>query len=150
MLSRFEQFSTVISDIYRYIQNIERDEMIKYGYKGSFAQYLVVMKRHCDGITAARLCEVCGKDKAAVSRVIAEMEEKGLVMRVSENGKAYRAKLILTEEGVKAADFVCRRARTAVMEVGKELTDEDRRIFYATLNMFASNLKTLSKEGIPQ
>lgn len=150
MLSRFEQFSTVISDIYRYIQNIERDEMIKYGYKGAFAQYLVAMNRHSDGITAAQLCEICGKDKAAVSRVIAEMQEKGLVVRVSENDKAYRAKLKLTDEGIKAAEFVCKRAKAAVAAVGKEMSDEDRKIFYASLNMIASNLRILSKEGIPQ
>ncbi len=150
MLSRFEQFSTVISDIYRYIQNIERNEMIKYGYKGAFAQYLVAMKHHSEGITATRLCEICGKDKAAVSRVIAEMQEKGLVVKDNINDKVYRAKLKLTEEGVKAAEFVCQRAMMAVAAVGKEMSDEDRKIFYASLNMIAANLRTLSKEGIPQ
>lgn len=150
MLSRFEQFSTVISDIYRYIQNIERDEMIKYGYKGAFAQYLVAMKRYSDGITATQLCDICGKDKAAVSRVVAEMQDKGLVVKDSMNDKGYRVKLKLTDEGVKAAEFVCQRAMTAVAAVGKEMSDEDRKVFYASLNMIAANLRILSKEGIPQ
>ncbi len=150
MLERFEQFSAVISDIYRYIQNIERAEMIKYGYKGAYAQYLVAMRRHDDGVTITNLCDICGKDKAAVSRVISEMEEKSLVVRVSDNDKAYRAKLKLTDEGMRAAEFVCKQATAAVAEVGKVMNDDERRVFYELINMIADKLQILSKEGIPQ
>ena len=38
MLTRFEQFTSSIAGIYKHIQKIERDEMIKYGLKGSYAQ----------------------------------------------------------------------------------------------------------------
>ena len=81
MVSRFEHFSSSISCIYRYIQKIERIEMEKYGLKGPYAQCLLAMRRYPEGITAARLCEVCDKDKAAVSRMVAELEEKGLITR---------------------------------------------------------------------
>ena len=59
MTSRFEQFTIVISGINRYIQKLERNEMIKRGYKGVFAQYLAVLKRFEDGLTSTELCEVC-------------------------------------------------------------------------------------------
>ena len=147
MLSRFEQFSFVVSGINRYIQKLERDEMVKYGYKGAYAQYLAVMNRYADGLTAAQLCEVCDKDKAAVSRITAEMESRGLIER--ENVK-YRAKLKLTAEGKRAAEFVCRKAQTAVETVGNELTAEERATFYATLDLIAAKLQILSKEGIPE
>lgn len=78
------------------------------------------------------------------------MQEKELVVKDSVNDKAYRAKLKLTDEGVKAAEFVCMRAIMVVAEVGKEMSDDDRKIFYASLNMIAANLQILSKEGIPQ
>ena len=126
MLNRFEQFSFVISGINRYIQKLERDEMVKYGYKGAFAQYLVVLTRYPDGLTAAQLCEVCDRDKAAVSRITAEMEEKGLILREKDNDNRYRARLKLTPEGHKAADHVCRKARVAVAAVGDQLTEEER------------------------
>ena len=77
MLSRFEQFSAAIFCIHRDVQKIERDEMEAYGLKGAFAQYLLAIRRYPQGLTAARLSEVCGKDKAAVSRALAEMERKG-------------------------------------------------------------------------
>ena len=79
MTDRFEQFSFIISGIYRKLQKIKRDEMIKRGYKGAFAQYLATLSRYEEGLTSTELCEICDKDKAAVSRIIAEMEEKGIV-----------------------------------------------------------------------
>ena len=149
MLSRFEQFSFVISGINRYIQKLERDEMVKYGYKGAFAQYLAVLNRYPDGLTAAQLCDICDKDKAAVSRISAEMEAKGLLLRECGNDSGYRARLKLTDEGRRAADYVCRKAQAAVAAVGDQLTDEERRILYGTLDLIASKLQALSKEGIP-
>ena len=104
MLSRFEIFSGTISAAYRYVQKLERDEMEKYGLKGAFAQYLLAIHRRVNGVTAAELCEICDKDKAAVSRIVAEMLEKGLIVKEGEN--AYRAVITLTEEGKKAAEFV--------------------------------------------
>lgn len=150
MLNRFEQFSFVISGINRYIQKIERDEMVKYGCKGAFAQYLMAIQRHPEGLTAAQLSEICDKDKAAVSRMVSEMEEKGLVTRTGENGRLYKALIMLTDTGRSAADFVSRKARAAVSAVGSELSDEDRRVLYSALDLIAAKLHTLSEEGIPE
>lgn len=150
MISRFEQFSSVISSIYGHIQKIEREEMLKYGLKGAYAQYLVAMNRFPDGITSSKLCEICDKDKAAVSRIIAEMEKKGLVIRESISETLYRAKIKLTEEGRKAAEHVHERARVAVEIAGAGLSDEDRETFYKALELIAGNIQKLSKGGLPE
>lgn len=150
MLSRYEQISGAISAIYRSIQKIERDEMVKYGYKGAFAQYLAALYSHDEGLTSVQLCEICDKDKAAVSRIVSEMEEKKLLLRKNENDNQYRAKLFLTEEGRRAAEYVRSRAETAVAIGGKGLNDENRRIFYDTLALIASNLDEVCKNGLPE
>lgn len=150
MKSRYEEFTGFISAINRSIQKIERDEMEKYGYKGAYAQYLAVMNRNPEGITSAQLCEMSDRDKAAVSRIVSEMEEKGLVVRESNNDNLYRAKLKLTEEGRKAADFVCLRAAAAVDAGGHGLSDENRKVFYETLKLIADNLEHVCREGIPE
>ena len=147
LISRFEQFTSSISTIYRYIQKIERDEMEKYGLKGAFAQYLMVMSRFPDGITAAQLCEICDKDKAAVSRIVAELEAKRLAVREGAN---YRALIRLTGAGRDAARFVQARAHIAVTLAGRGITDEERRVYCAALDQIATNLQTISKEGIPE
>jgi len=150
MLSRYEQFSALISGLYRSIQKIEREEMEKYGFKGGYAQYLAAMNRHPEGVTSAQLCEICDRDKAAVSRAIADMEEKGLLLRQSEKDKLYRARLTLTDAGRQAAEFVSRRGREAVDAASQGMTEDDRRILYTTLALIAGNLQTICKNGLPE
>lgn len=147
MVSRFEHFSSSISCIYRYIQKIERVEMEKYGLKGPYAQCLLAMRRYPEGITAARLCEVCDKDKAAVSRMVAELEEKGLISR-SDGGVRYRMQLKLTRLGEEAADHVEQRAKLAVEEAGAGLSDRQRTTLYTVLDLIADNLQQICVKGL--
>ena len=150
MLHRFERFTSSISALYRDVQKIERDEMEKQGLRGAFAQYLLAIHRYPQGITAAALCEVCDKDKAAVSRVIAELEAKGLIRKESEGDTQYRAKVFLTEEGSKAVAFVQQRACAAMDAAGSGLSEQDRAVFYAALELLGNNLQQIAQEGIPE
>ena len=151
MISRFEQFTMIISGIYRRLQKIEKAEMIKHGYKGAFAQYLATLSRYEEGLTSSELCEICDKDKAAVSRIIAEMEEKGLVSREHKNIRTYRSKIVLTEKGRNTADYVAERAKAAISAVSDGVMDENQReVFYSTLDVLYKNLQKVSREGIPR
>ena len=148
MITRFEHFSASISCISRYIQRIERMEMEKYGLKGPHAQCLLVMGRYPEGITAARLCEVCDKDKAAISRMVAELKEKDMIHRVGPNGQRYRALLRLNEKGEEAAVHVEERARQAVEAASEGMTEEQRNIMYAALELIAGNLLNICNRGL--
>ncbi len=147
MVDRFEKFSFMISEISRYWNRIAAAEMERYELKGPCVLYLLAMRRHTDGITAARLGEECGRDKADVSRALALMEQNGLVKK--ESGHQYRARLTLTDEGKKAAEHLSERAATAVMLGGKGLSDEQRTALYDILALIAANLRTVSKTGLP-
>lgn len=148
MLDRFERFSTSIVSIYNAIQKIEADELSKYGLRGAHAQYLIAMTHHPDGITAAKLGESLGRDKAAVSRAVSQMEEMGLISRKNEK-KAYRASLHLTEKGDKAAKALCQRAILAAETAGKQLTDEMRDAFYRSLSIISDALDSICRDGLP-
>lgn len=148
MLKRFEQFSTVVSGINRYIQKIERDEMVKYGYKGAFAQYLVVLNKYPQGLTLTNLCEICDKDKAAVSRALTELVEKELVFKDIKENKSYKGKYCLTDKGKECAEYVVTKAKMAVSKVGSELSEEQRAVLYSSLEIIAENLKKISKDGL--
>ena len=150
MIERFEKFSYAIFEISRYWHKLTTEEMEKYGLKGPHSVYLVAMHRFPEGITAPQLCELCGKDKSDVSRMMSIMEQKGLVTKESVHQNRYGGVFKLTEEGRKAADFVCSRASLAVELAGKDLTDEMRANFYAALDSIASNLRELSQDGIPE
>lgn len=149
MVNRFEQFTGLISAGNRFVQKIERDEMEKYGLKGAYAQYLLAMARYPQGITASELCEVCDRDKAAVSRMLSELESKKLIHRVNPDEGQYRSRLALTDAGLEAADFVRRRATIAVELAGQGLSEKSRQIFYACLARIAANLENLCKNGLP-
>lgn len=149
MLRRFEQFSFCVSGIYHAIQQIEREEMERFGLKGPYAQYLVVLARFPEGIPAARLCEICDRDKAAVSRAVGEMESRGLLRRERDGTRSYRAGLVLTHSGQKAADYVCRRVRTAVELAGAGISDRERAVMYGALERIASNLQAIGRTGLP-
>lgn len=147
MIGRFEQFSSAISCIYKYIQKIEREEMAKYGLKGPHVQCLVALSHGGEGLTASQLCELCDKDKAAISRAVSGLEKAGLLLR---EGTSYRARLRLTEEGKRTAGRISGIVEDAVALAGRGLTDGDRKVFYAALDRIASNLRAISEEGLPE
>lgn len=148
MENRYELLSGSISCMYHDIQKIERVEMAKYGLKGPHAQCLLAIKKHPGGITAARLCEICEKDKAAISRILAELEEAGMVQRETRNGSRYRSSLLLTEQGKVAAEAVMETARLAVELAGTGFNDGEREVFYRVLSIISGNLHKLCKEGL--
>lgn len=148
MTTKFEQFSASVFCIYRCIQKIERVEMAKYGLKGAHAQCLLAMSRYPEGITSSRLCAVCDKDKAAISRTVAELEREGLVQRNTEGRNYYRAPLKLTQQGETVAQRVDERAKLAVEKAGEGLTDDQRAVFYNVLDLIAGHLQTICEEGL--
>ena len=150
MIRKYEHFSLSVSRIYHDIQRIERTQMEAFGLKGPHAQTLLAIRRYPEGITAVQLCELCDKDKAAVSRSIAELEEKGMVIRTMTNGTYYRAPVVLTERGEAAARAVEEKARLAVEQAGIGLDDGERQVFYRVLAMIADNLHTICRDGLKE
>ena len=150
MLNRFARFSLAISEIDRCWHKLAAEEMAKYELNSPHAVYLTTLYNFEEGITAAKLGELCCKNKADVSRMVAILEKKGLVRKEAIGGNLYRAKLLLTEEGKQAAEHVQQRAALAVELAGSGMTDADREVFYRCLEQITVNLQTLSKEGLPQ
>lgn len=148
MVSRYEQVASIVSALYRCIHKIERTEMKKYGLKGPHAYCLIAMGRHPDGITMTELSRICDKDKAAISRAIAELEKAGMVCRVSKPAQRYRVPIFLTEKGKDAVSAVNRVAAIAVEKAGEGMTDEWRQVFYPCLDLISANLQKLCLNGL--
>lgn len=148
MVERFEQFCAAISQIQRFIARIERVEMEKYGLKGPHAQCLVAMLRYPEGVTAARLCELCEKDKAAISRTLAELEQSEMIIRVTPEGKRYRAKLCLSQKGRQVAESVNSLIYLAVSRASAGYGMEKQQVFVQVLNLIAENLQNICKDGL--
>ncbi len=146
MIDRFERFSVAISEISRYWHKIAGDVMEPYGLKGTHAIYVTTLAQHKEGITAAKLCEICGKDKSDVSRLIAIMEKLGFVKKEGRNN--YRTPLKLTDKGETLAVEIKKKACLAVNTAGRDLNEKDRHIFYTALETITANLRIISNEGL--
>ena len=121
--------------------------MSQFGLKGPHALCLVSMRLYPNGVTAAELCDICGKDKAAISRAVSGLEEAALIYRDSSSN-LYRAPLKLTEKGRTLSDKLCEATKRAVQISGSGLSDENRKIFYESLSLIASNLQNLSENTL--
>ncbi len=147
MIGRFEVFSLSLTKIMSDWNRIAAEELKPYDLKGSYVVYLIALYKHPEGLTAANLCELCGKDKAEVSRAISAMEKKNMVSRINTTVNGYRANITLTEQGRTATTALRERIKLAVIKGGEGLTDEQIENFYKSLETIGKNLRKISKEG---
>ncbi len=148
MVQRYGRFSAAVSRIGYCIQKIETEVMAKHGLSGACAQYLAALGNSEGGLTVSKLSEACMKDKAAVSRAVAQLEEKGFVRRNGAGTNMYRAPIVLTDKGREVSEYVAKRASAAVEVAG--LDEGEREKFYSALNLIAANLTRVCECGLPE
>ena len=119
--------------------------MKDYGLRGGYALYLIVLSRSDNDITAAKLAELCQRDKGDVSRAISAFQKAGLLEPYGKN--RYRAPLILTEEGRKTVDQLAAKASALLELAGEGLTVEMRENLYPSLDLIAKNMKRISEKS---
>lgn len=145
MLKRFEAFVSGITICYKHIQKIKSFEMTELGLKGTHAMCLFYLQRNPEGLTASQLCVLCEEDKAAISRTLNDLVEKGYIYTNNyEDKKKYRALMLLTDLGKEIADKVDQLIAQWVNIGGDGLSDEERNAFYYALDIIADNLKNNS------
>jgi len=142
LIQRFEDFVTGITVCHKYIQRIKSAEMTEFGLKGTHVMCLYFLNRS-GSLTAAQLCQLCGEDKAAISRTLAALQKEGYI---ASEPKKYRALLHLTESGRCVAQQVDGLIAQWVSFGGDGLTEEERTIFYRVLGHIAENLRTKIEE----
>lgn len=148
MIDRFEKFSLAIAEISRCWHKIAAEELAKYSLKSSHVTYLLTLYRYPEELTAPKLAELCDRDKADVSRMLSILEDKGLVTKDGTGTSRYRGRLRLTAEGTAVAQELSQRAERAVELAGQGLTEENRAIFYESLDTITKNLRRISQEGL--
>lgn len=139
MIDRFEIFTTTITQIYKNLQRVKMLEMADHELRGTHVMCLFELNRHPDGLTVTQLSTLCGEDKAATSRTVAELMQKKLI--IADSTKKYRSPIVLTQDGMKVATQIDAQATQAVETIGKGLTDEERETFYHVLTTISDNLK---------
>lgn len=140
-LERFEKLTNGVNRVYKNILKIKKSRMDSIGLKGTHVMCLHYLSISEDGLTATQLCERCYEDKAGISRILSELEEKELIFFEQNHvGKRYRTKACLSEKGRETAKSVAGFIEEATKAAGKGISDEERKIFYKVLNRIADNL----------
>jgi DNA-binding MarR family transcriptional regulator len=141
-MERFESFVGGVTLLYRCIQKIKNMETAEMGLRGRHVMCIYNLGRNPEGLTSAQLAMLCGEDKAAVSRTLAELVERGLV----EKPEGYRAPVTLTDAGREVAGRVETLAERAVEHGGAGLSDAERETFYRAMGVIGKNLMRMCGE----
>ena len=138
MINRFKAFVGGITNCHKYIQRIKNMEMTEFGLKGTHVMCLFFLHHSDAGLTATQLCQLCAEDKAAISRTISTLKERGLI---ASGDKKYRELLALTEAGENIAILLDSLILQWVGFGGDGITEEDRNTFYRVLEHISDNLR---------
>lgn len=137
MNDRFENFTLTILKLNKLVSKIKLLEMQEYGLKA-----IHVMCVYClaggEKMTAGELVKLTLEDKAAISRALATLKEKGFV---EYDAGAYGAEITLTAKGEKVAEHIENAANKAVNAAGGNLTESERIEFYSSLGKICADLE---------
>ena len=144
MNERFEMFTVLLNRINRNIRKIKNEEMANYELRSphiSCIYYLYISKE----LTARELCDRCEEDKATISRSLDYLEKNGYIICKSDSKKRYNAPFELTERGMRAGKRIAEKIASVLEEISKGISDEDRAVFYRSLNIISENLVNVAK-----
>lgn len=138
MDNRFENFTISILKLNKLIHKIKLHEMTEYGLKAIHVMCLYYLDKQQSALTSSELARLTLEDKAAISRAVALLSEKGYITYVS-NG--YNSPIALTEEGRAVARAIDEKADNAVKAGSERLTDEQSAEMRLYLTHVADNLE---------
>lgn len=143
-IERFESFTTAVTKAYKCIQKIKLIETERMGLKANHVMYMHYLGKNPEGLTATELCKLCIEDKAAVSRTILDLTNKGFIKPVeSDSNRKYRTKIMLTDEGININKKFKESIAIAVNKASKNLNDLDRENFYRVFFDITDNLEMI-------
>lgn len=129
-----------MTKINRNIKRIKNREMREYGLKSPHVSCLYFLFLFGE-LTASELCEKCEEDKATVSRSLGFLEQKGFVRCREQGKKRYNSPMELTEKGSEAAKKIADKIDSVVENVGGDLSEGEREVFYRFLNKVSDKLE---------
>jgi len=130
----------MLANAQKSLTKIKNAKMEAYGLGSAHTICICRLYEAPDGLTKTRLAALCGVDKAQISRLIAELEEKDYVTADTANTN-YRQKYRLTEAGRSMAEEIQKIIGEVTDFVGGSIPPEELASFYQTLRTICDNLK---------
>ncbi len=130
-------FTVSIARLNKLVQKIKSFEINKFGLHPIHVSCGYYLSKNPEGLTAKELCDMSLDDKAAISRALKTLQERGIV-EYSPKGRNEIVKL--TSEGQKLASIISERINAAVKAGSVNLTNKQREFFYNSLLEISDNL----------
>ena len=146
---RFEQFSSLISGIYRDIQKLKTKWTEPLGMKAVHIFWVYLLKNHPQGLTASELSRHSQSNRSLVSREIQELINLGYVTVERTAGqRRYGQKLTLTQSGVEVAEKISEASLDIQNKVNAGIPEEDLLVLYRTLGILMENFHRLTEQTL--
>ena len=143
---RFEQFNTLISGIYRYIQKLKTKWTAPLGMKSVHIFWVYLLKNHPEGLSAAELSQLGQTNRSLVSREIQELVDLGYVYTdPSTEHRRYGQKFHLTSAGEAAANRIADATLHIQNTVNAGIPEKDLETLYRTLNILMKNFHHIAE-----
>ena len=144
-MERYKVFTLAIANLTRSIRKIKTAEMAKWDLKSQHVSCIYYLYEK-GVLTATELCEICGEDKANISRSIEYLEDNGYIARRERTDHRYNTHYTLTEAGLAVGRSIFELVESIISRASDGLSDEDRNIMYASLSLIDGNLKKIAGE----
>ena len=144
-MERYKNFTLVIANITRSIRKIKTGEMAKWNLKSQHVSCIYYLYEK-GSLTATELCDICGEDKANMSRSIVFLEEHGYIESKEHENKRYKIHYGLTEQGRLVGKSIFDRIEDIISSASGGLSEQDRSIMYKSLHAIDENLQLIASE----
>lgn len=148
---RFEQFSSLISGIYRDIQKLKTKWTEPLGMKAVHIFWVYLLKNHPEGLSASELSRHSQSNRSLVSREIQELMDLGYVCAAQTSPhRRYGQKLQLTETGKAVATRISEESLKIQNQVNAGIPEEDLITLYRTLEILMDRFHTLAEQSLEE
>ena len=142
MIDRFSTFTVLVDKLKRTIRKIKTEEMAEFELKSLHVSCLYYLYRF-NTLTSKELSEICEEDKAAVSRSLVFLENKGYIYCTKDIQKRYKSPFLLTEKGNSVAKIIVDKVDKILNEASLGLSEEEREIMYRGMTLISKNLERI-------
>ena len=146
MVINFEDFVSFVYLSHKALHLIKSYEIKEFGIKGYHMLVMHYLAKSEGGLSSGELCDKCKEDKAAVSRYLKKLYQKGYVVVEDNEEKKYKLKNILTDEGKKVYFELEKHLSKVTGALEKGISAKKLESFVKTLNVVANNFDAFCSE----
>ena len=146
MVINFEEFVSFVNLSQKALHLIKSYEIKEFGIKGYHMLVMHYLAKSENGLSSGELCDKCKEDKAAVSRYLKKLYQKGYVAVEENEEKKYKLKNILTDEGKKVYVELEKYLSRVTTALEKGVSAKKLESFAKTLSIVSVNFDDFCSE----